>query len=149
MHEPTSAEVYKEWPIKLQHMYILHIVWLLLHSSPLYRYAVIPLWIGLSLIARLMQALAFGLLPNGTYEVLILYKAGPNILPAAAQIALGNLCLAGFVLFDFVYLAVVVTYVIQCELVRRVVDTRSNDIQDRRQNRIALTLEEAIQVRML
>ena len=96
-----------------------------------------------------MQALAFGLLPNGTHEVLILYKAGPNILPAAAQITFGTLCLAGFVLFDFVYLAVVATYVIQCELVRRVVDARSNDIQDRRQNRIALTLEEAIQVRVL
>ena len=67
-----------------------------------------------------MQALAFGLLPNGTHEVLILYKAGPNILPAAAQITFGTLCLAGFVLVDFVYLAVVATYVIQCELVRRV-----------------------------
>ena len=96
-----------------------------------------------------MQALAFGLLPNGKYEVLIRYEAGPNILPAAAQITLGTLCLVGFVLFDLVYLAVVVTYVIQCELVRRAVDARSNDIQNRRQNRIALTLEEAIQVRVL
>ena len=112
-------------------------------------HSVIPLWIGLSFTTRLTQAFAFGLLPNGTYKVLIRYEAGPNILPAAAQATLGTLCLAGFVLFDFVYLAVVVTYVIQCELVRRVVDARSNDIQDRRQNRIALTLEEAIQVRML
>jgi len=133
----------------MQHMYILHIVWLLLHLSPSYRYTVIPLWILLSFTARLMQALAFGLLPNETYDVVILYKAGPNILPAAAQITLGIFCLAGFALFDFVYLAVVVAYVMQCELLRRAVDARSNDIQDRRQNRIALTLEEAIQVRML
>ena len=133
----------------MQHMYILHIVWLLLPSSLSYRYAVIPLWIVLSFTARLMQALAFGLLPNETYDVVILYKAGPHILPAAAQITLGTFCLVGFVLFDFVYLAVVMTYVIQCELVRRAVAARSNDIHDRRQNRIALTLEEAIQVSML
>ena len=95
-----------------------------------------------------MQAFAFGLFPNNNYELHIYYDGSDTTLPKAAQKTLGSLCLVGFILFDATYLAVVVAYVIQCELVRRVVDARSNDIQDRRQReRIALSLEEAIQVR--
>lgn len=94
-----------------------------------------------------MQALAFGLFPNGKYELHIRY--GPDYtLPTPAQITFGILCLVGFILFDAVYLAVVVAYAIQCELVRRAVVARSKDILDRRQERIALSLEEAIQVSM-
>ena len=99
----------------------------------------------MSFTARLMQAIAFGLFPSEEYVLLIQF--GPStILPAGAQVTLAAFCLVGFVLFDLVYLAVVVVYVTQCELVRTVVDARSNDILLRRQNRIALSLEEAIQV---
>lgn len=126
-------------------------MWLLFHLSLsdrcTLRRSVIPLWIVLSFTARLMQAFAFGLFPNGPYNLRIHW--GGTILATAAQVTLGSFCLAGFVLFDLVYLAVVVTYVVQCELVRKVVDARSKDILDRRDNRIALTLEEAIHVSML
>ena len=101
----------------------------------------------MSLAARLLHAYAFGLFPNRQFRLYI--RWGDTTLPETVQIILGSFCLAGFILFDLVYLGVVVIYVIQCELVRKVVDARSKDIIQRRNQRIAFSLEEAVQVSML
>lgn len=114
------------------------------HSSLSDRRSIIPIWVLMSLAARLMQAYAFGLFPNRQLHLLI--RWGDATLPTTVQIILGSFCLAGFISFDLVYLAVVVSYVSQCELAHRVVHARSKDILDRRTGGIALNVEEAVQV---
>ena len=67
-------------------------------------------------------------------------------MPTLTQVVLGSFCLVGFVLFDFVYLAVVVAYDSQCQLVRKVVDARSNNIRKQQMGQIGLSPQEVIQV---
>ena len=94
-----------------------------------------------------MQARAFGLFPHGLYNLHI--RWGDTTLPTAAQLTLGCFCLAGFVLFDLVYFAVVVAYISQCEIVYKVVETCSKNILHQQNSRIGLSPQETIQVCIL
>ena len=98
----------------------------------------------MSFAASLMQAYAFGIFPKEPYHLHIIWKN--FTLPTPTQKALGSLCLVGFVLLDLVYLAVVVAYVSQCHLVRKVVDARSNNIRNQQMGQIGLSPQEVIQV---
>ena len=98
----------------------------------------------MSFAVRLMEAWAFGILPNKWYNLTIHWE--DYNVPKKAQVVLGSLCLVGFMLFDLIYTAVVVAYVSQCELVRKVVDDRSKNIQHQRQGQIGLSPQETIQV---
>lgn len=98
----------------------------------------------MSFAARLMEAWAFGIIPNEKYNLSIHWKN--DTVPNDVQKVLGSLCLVGFMLFDLIYTAVVVAYVSQCELVRKVVDDRSKNIQHQRRGQIGLSPQETIQV---
>ena len=98
----------------------------------------------MSFAVRLMEAWAFGILPNKWYNLTIHWEN--YTVPEEAQVVLGSLCLVGFMLFDLIYTAVVVAYVSQCELVRKVVDDRSKNIQHQQQGQIGLSPQETIQV---
>ena len=98
----------------------------------------------MSFAVHLMEAWAFGIIPNERYNLSIRWD--DYIVRKDAQVALGSLCLIGFMLFDLIYTAVVVAYVSQCELVRKVVDDRSKNIQHQRRGQIGLSPQETIQV---
>ena len=98
----------------------------------------------MSFAVRLMEAWAFGIIPNQWYNLDIHW--GNYTVPKVTQNVLGSLCLIGFMLFDLIYTAVVVAYVSQCELVRKVVDDRSKNIQHQRRGQIGLSPQETIQV---
>lgn len=98
----------------------------------------------MSFTVSLMEAKAFGILSSPWYNLDI--RWGNFSLPKYTQDILASFCLVGFMLFDLVYTAVVVAYVSQCELVRKVVDDRSKNIQHQRQGQIGLSPQETIQV---
>lgn len=106
-------------------------------------------WIIMSFIARIMQAIAFGLFPNGPYILHIRWTMSGTTLSMPAQIVLGSLCLAGFIFYDIIYLAVIIVYIFECEFARKVVNTHSEVIQEGKQVdkiKIPLSPLEVIQV---
>ena len=95
----------------------------------------------LSFSARLIQAFSLGLFP-GEYTLVVLW-GGENRISSPVGIALGIVCLMGFVLFDMVYLAAIINYAVQSEFNIGFLRAITNLVRQRKY----ATLDAAINVR--
>ena len=100
-------------------------------------------WIILSFFARLMQAFGIGLFPTSQTRLQITWTSatGSTTIPESAQIGVGVVCLVGFVIFDLIYLAAIVNYMIQSEFNVKFLSALTDMVKDKTYDNLDLAIK--------